>query len=125
MEDMCATLRLPYHPDLIQPYKDTDKKIMDGIYADSTPMGDPKFHEHGKIDRSIGETWQNVAQDDFLGTVTWEVAEKLGYERPTKHKPVTGQEKATSAEVTVSNRHAMQQRQRELRHSRRAGRTEG
>mgnify|MGYP002067792402 FL=1 len=40
MEGMCATLGLEYHPALVEPYQGIEKKMTDGLYKDSTPMGD-------------------------------------------------------------------------------------
>jgi len=33
------------------------------------------------IDPKIAESWKEVMRDNFLGEVTWELAERLGYER--------------------------------------------
>jgi hypothetical protein len=81
MEQMCRQLGLEYHPDLIEPYKDKEKKMTDGIYAASAPMGDMKFNEYQGIDAKVAESWKEVIRDNFLGEVTWEWAERLGYER--------------------------------------------
>jgi hypothetical protein len=81
MEQMCQKLGLAYHPDLIEPYKDKEKKMTDGIYPVSAPMGDTKFNEYQRINPEIAEGWKEVTRDDFLGEVTWEWAERLGYER--------------------------------------------
>jgi Sulfotransferase family/Phosphopantetheine attachment site len=81
MEQMCQRLGLEYHPDLIEPYKNKGEKMTDGIYAVSTPMGDLKFNEYQDIDPKIAESWKEVMRDNFLGEVTWEWAERLGYER--------------------------------------------
>jgi amino acid adenylation domain-containing protein len=81
MEQMCQRLGLEYHPDLIEPYKDKEKKMTDGIYAVSAPMGDTKFNEYQTIDPRIAEGWKEVMLDNFLGEVTWDWAERLGYER--------------------------------------------
>ena len=81
MEEMCRQLDLEYHPDLIDPYKNKEKKMTDGIYAASAPMGDRKFNEYQGIDPKIAESWKAVMRDNFLGEPTWEWAERLGYER--------------------------------------------
>jgi hypothetical protein len=81
MEQMCQKLGLEYHPDLIDPYKDKEKKMTDGIYAVSAPMGDTKFTQYQGIDPKVAEGWKEVTRDNFLGEVTWEWAERLGYER--------------------------------------------
>ncbi len=80
LEAMCATLGLDYHPDLLEPYKDLDKKMTDGIFQDSTPMGDTHLLERSRIDPKMADAWVGVREDDFLGDVTWDVAAQLGYE---------------------------------------------
>jgi amino acid adenylation domain-containing protein/FkbM family methyltransferase len=107
MEGMCATMGLEFHPDLLDPYKDVERKMTDGVHADSTPMGDTKFHTYGRIEAAAAERWRAVADDDFLGDVTWELARSLGYERPAPEPPVAVKPGSTGrSELT---------RQRELR----------
>ena len=82
MEAMCRVLDLEYHPDLLQPYKDMQKKMTDGIYPASTPMDDTRFHEHRGINPQVAERWRQVRTDNFLGDITWQVAISLGYDPP-------------------------------------------
>jgi amino acid adenylation domain-containing protein len=81
MAQMCRKFGLEYHPDLIEPYKDKERKMTDGIYAVSAPMGDTKFNDYQGIDPRVAEGWKEVMRDNFLAEVTWEWAERLGYER--------------------------------------------
>jgi hypothetical protein len=82
MEEMCATLGLEYHPTLVEPYRNIDKKMTDGIYRDSTPMGDTKLLERRTIDPKVADSWRGVLTDDFLGDETWDLAISLGYDPP-------------------------------------------
>jgi len=82
MREMCRHLSIEFNEGLIKPYIDTDKKMTDGLYKDSTPMGDTRFLEHKRFRPEIGDKWKGVIEDDFLGTVTWQTATRLGYERP-------------------------------------------
>ncbi len=97
MEEMCQTLGLSFHTDLIKPYKDIDKKMTDGLYKDSRPMGDTKFLNHQRIDPKVAESWKGIINDNFLSDITWELASSFGYESPgitgisKKDKPDTGQ----------------------------------
>ena len=109
MRSLCERFGLRYHPDLVNPYQDIDQKMTDGLYKDSTPMGDTRLLERRSIDAGAADKWRGVEQDDFLGEVTWEVAEKLGYERPQ-----------TSAMTSTPNkRQDRLERQRQLRQARR------
>jgi hypothetical protein len=82
MQEVCQHLSIEYHEGLTQPYEDADRKMTDGIYSESTPMGDTRFLEHQRIRPEMADTWREVTENDFLGDVTWRLAERLGYERP-------------------------------------------
>ncbi len=74
-------LGVEYHPDMAAPYKETSARMTDGIHSWSRMLGDVKFHQHAGIDPAVGERWRELAAEDFLGDVTWEMAERLGYLR--------------------------------------------
>ena len=78
----CEALGVGFHPGLLEPYAAPEAKMLDGVHGVSTPMGDRKFLEHGRIEPAVGEAWRGVEEDDFLGEPTWELAAALGYERP-------------------------------------------
>jgi hypothetical protein len=84
MQAMCDRLGLAFHESLVQPYEDLDRKMTDGLYATSTPMGDTQLLERKGIDASAAESWKAVFEDNFLGDVTWDLAQRLGYEGPPK-----------------------------------------
>ena len=84
MQGICQFLGLEFHPDMLQPYKEKHKRMTDGIHEVSRMIGDVKFHEHRDIDASVAERWKQYYKVDFLGDITWQVAEKLGYSRPEK-----------------------------------------
>ncbi|MDB9373597.1 non-ribosomal peptide synthetase [Nodularia sphaerocarpa] len=79
VEGLCQFLGLDFHPDMLQPYKEKKQRMTDGIYAQSRMVGDVKFHEHQGINPSTADTWKQYYSTDFLGDVTWRVAESLGY----------------------------------------------
>ncbi|GAX34041.1 non-ribosomal peptide synthetase [Nodularia sp. NIES-3585] len=81
VEGLCQFLGLEFHPDMLQPYKEKKQRMTDGIYAQSRMVGDVKFHEHQGINPSTADSWKQDYNTDFLGDVTWRVAESLGYPR--------------------------------------------
>jgi amino acid adenylation domain-containing protein len=83
LEGVCQFLGLEFHPDMLQPYNNQEKKMTDGIYAVSKMLGDVKFHEHKEINSEVADRWKKYNTEDFLGDITWQVAESLGYERLT------------------------------------------
>ncbi|HSG41053.1 MAG TPA: sulfotransferase, partial [Thermoanaerobaculia bacterium] len=77
----CDFLGVAYHPDMAEPYKEKSARMTDGLHAWSRMLGDVKFHQHSGIDRSAADRWRELAREDFLGDVTWDLAEELGYPR--------------------------------------------
>lgn len=80
MEEMCETIGLPFHPNLLNPYLDIEKKMTDGLYDNSKPMGDPNLLKHGSIKSKKAEEWKKVKDDNFLHAETWKLAKEIGYE---------------------------------------------
>jgi amino acid adenylation domain-containing protein len=80
MHDMCEALGIPFHEGLLDPYKDLEKKMTDGIHPDSRSMGDTHFDKKRKIEAKKAEDWKGVLEDNFLCNETWNVAQLLGYE---------------------------------------------
>ncbi|HYX24954.1 MAG TPA: amino acid adenylation domain-containing protein, partial [Thermoanaerobaculia bacterium] len=79
LRDICDFLGIDYHPAMAEPYADKSQRMTDGIHSWSRMLGDVKFHQHSGVDRSTAERWREEMQDDFLGDVTWGMAEELGY----------------------------------------------
>ena len=112
----CESLRLAFHPDLVDPYKDMEKKMVDGIHAVSAPMGDTRLLQHGRIDPSLADAWKQ-ADDVDLGGATWSIAESLGYERPDSGpSPGTRRERGRGREA-LGRARQMRIRRRERRGS--------
>jgi hypothetical protein len=113
MEELCRTLRLRFHPDLMKPYDQLEKKMTNGIHEESKPMGDTRFLEHGRINPDVARSWEDVSANNFLSDRTWELAVSLGYERPDSgiacpsNLPREGQESAAR-----SQRELIEQRRR-------------
>jgi amino acid adenylation domain-containing protein len=115
MEAMCAALGLEFHSDLLQPYKNTEKKMTDGIYAASTPMGDIKFHEHQRINPQVADSWRQVETEDSLGDITRQVARSLGYDIPDGAKGSGGGDAQSHRRGKARARRELRQRRQELR----------
>jgi len=76
---MCETIGLPFHPNLLNPYSDIEKKMTDGLYDNSKPMGDPNLLKHNSIQTQKAEEWKKVKNDNFLADHTWKLATEIGY----------------------------------------------
>jgi len=82
MAALCGALGLSFHPGVLRPYENTERKMTDGLYAESTPMGDEHFLRHKRIDPRVADSWKAVQADDFLGAPAWQLAARLGYAAP-------------------------------------------
>jgi hypothetical protein len=76
---LCGFLGLEYDPGVVQPYRDKEARMTDGIHAVSKMVGDPKFHTHQGINPSVADSWARDYTEDFLGELTRELARQLGY----------------------------------------------
>jgi len=79
MEALCRRLGLPFDPGVTQPYEQLDSKMVDGVYPESAPMGDPNFLAHGRIDPAAAEPAASASSGQ-LGAPTLELATSLGYD---------------------------------------------
>ncbi|MDZ7268842.1 MAG: amino acid adenylation domain-containing protein [candidate division KSB1 bacterium] len=79
MEKLCAFLGLEFHPDMLKPYE--GKRMTDPVKADSQMVGDFKFYLRKTIDTSVTDRWRKFHTQDFLSSISWELAARLGYAR--------------------------------------------
>lgn len=80
MSGLCANLGLPFSPEMLTPQGDKKQRMTDGIHDVSRMIGDPKFHQHKKIDANVAEQWKSAYDLDFLSDETFQLARRLGYE---------------------------------------------
>jgi amino acid adenylation domain-containing protein len=80
METLCTSLGLSFDPAVAQPYEALDAKMVDGVYPESAPMGDPGFLAHGRIDPSTAVPPNGSGPSTPLGEPTRELAAAFGYD---------------------------------------------
>lgn len=81
LEGLCDFLGLEFQAEMVEPYREKEKRMTDGIHPLSQMLGDVKFHQHSRVDAGVAERWKEQTANDPLGEATWAVAEALGYER--------------------------------------------
>jgi hypothetical protein len=87
LKNLCQFLGVDFQPTMLQPYQEKQQRMTDGIRETSRMLGDVKFHQHQGIESQVAERWQQHYQTDFLGEITWQLAESLGYTRLVKSQP--------------------------------------
>lgn len=79
MSEVCARLGLPFAPEMLDPQGNKKQRMTDGIHQVSRMIGDPKFHQHKKIDANVAEQWKSAFDLDFLSDESFGLARLLGY----------------------------------------------
>jgi hypothetical protein len=84
-EALSRFLGLDFHPGMLQPYEERQKRMTDGLYrvSESRMIGDVKFHGYSGIEANAADRWKSEIESDFLSDITWQLAKELGYERLT------------------------------------------
>ena len=78
---ICDFIGVDFCPEMLEPYREKSQRMTDGVETVAKMSGDLKFHLHKQIETDMAYRWQKYYTVDFLGEVTWEVAELLGYKK--------------------------------------------
>jgi hypothetical protein len=79
MEALCGRLGLRFDPALLKPYEGLEHKMVDGVYPESAPMGDPGFLARDRIDPTAADGRNGSGELPQLGEPTLDIAARLGY----------------------------------------------
>ena len=79
MHEVAAFLGLDFDERLVRPYERLDTKMVDGLYPDSTPMGDTRLLERSHIDPGVVDKWSGPRASVILGEPTVRLAQQFGY----------------------------------------------
>ncbi|HVG17568.1 MAG TPA: amino acid adenylation domain-containing protein [Blastocatellia bacterium] len=78
---MCEFLGIEFQPGMMEPYKEKQARMTDGIYEQSHMLGDIKFHDHKSIEADVANRWKTYYRKSFLAEPSLELADRLGYDR--------------------------------------------
>lgn len=79
---ICDFLGVAMHRAVLTPYADPDIRMLDDGQGGRL-RGDPHFHTHQAVDPTVVRRWREQVGVDFLQDETWELAQRLGHQRPT------------------------------------------
>ena len=79
MRMFCDKAGLEFAPGMLNPQEQRPQRMTDGIHEISRMIGDPKFHQHKKIDPAVADQWKSCYEIDFLADETTRLATSLGY----------------------------------------------
>ena len=86
VQALCNFLGIDPHPDMLEPQKNKETRMTDGLNDLSKMLGDVRFHEHSGITAERAYQWKQHLDSDYLSDRTWELVEQFGYEKRRKIK---------------------------------------
>ncbi len=84
VQGVCDFLHIDIHPDMLEPQKNKEKRMTDGLNDLSKMLGDVRFHEHKGITADRAYHWKKSLKEDYLSDSAWELVEAFGYENRTE-----------------------------------------
>jgi amino acid adenylation domain-containing protein len=79
LEGLCEFLDVEFDEQMLEPYAEREKRMTDGIRAESKMLGDVKFHQYGRVEAGVSERWRKQSGTLRTGAITRHLAEELGY----------------------------------------------
>jgi hypothetical protein len=79
LESLCEFLDVEFDEQMLEPYAEREKRMTDGIRAESKMLGDVKFHQYGRVEAGVSERWREQSGTLKTGAITRHLAEELGY----------------------------------------------
>lgn len=79
MMNLCAFLNIEFSDDMVEPYKEREQRMTDGVRGVSEMSGDLKFHLHRQIESDMAYRWKGQHANDFLSDLSLSVADQFGY----------------------------------------------
>jgi len=80
IQALCTQTGLTFHPNLLTPYQNIEQKAIDGIHKASRSMSDTNLLKFKSINAAKAGEWKSGITNNFLSDISWQLAEKLGYE---------------------------------------------
>ncbi len=84
VQGVCDFLHIDIHPDMLEPQKNKEKRMTDGLNDLSKMLGDVRFHEHKGITADRAYHWKKNLKEDYLSDSAWKLVETFGYENRTE-----------------------------------------
>ncbi len=80
MQQVCRFLNIDYHPSMINPYDESEQRMVKSVNENGIMIGDRKFYQHQNINPNVAHTWKETYKSDFLRDDTLETAALFGYQ---------------------------------------------
>lgn len=76
---ICDLAGISLDPAMLEPYSAPERRMLSGTRKLTRMPGDLKFHLHKGIEPESATRWRQFLDQDFLGDLTWQLAESMGY----------------------------------------------
>ena len=76
---ICDFLGVPFTGEMLDPYKDQDTRMTDGLSRAAEFGGDLKFHLHHRIEPEAADRWRKYESESSLSQMSRNLAASFGY----------------------------------------------
>ena len=76
---ICDFLGVPFTGEMLDPYKDQDMRMTDGLNRAAEFSGDLKFHLHQRIEPAAADRWRKYESESSLSQMSRNLAASFGY----------------------------------------------
>jgi hypothetical protein len=76
---ICDFLGVPFTGEMLDPYKDQDMRMTDGLSRAAEFSGDLKFHLHQRIEPAAADRWRKYESESSLSQMSRNLAASFGY----------------------------------------------
>jgi acyl carrier protein len=76
---ICDFLGVPFTGEMLDPYKDQDTRMTDGLSRAADFSGDLKFHLHQRIEPAAADRWRKYESESSLSQMSRNLAACFGY----------------------------------------------
>lgn len=102
LKGICEFLQIDYHPQMAKPYQYPENRMIEPIHSHTVMLGDLKFNQHKQVNPNTAYRWQENLQEDFLGDITWEMAQKFGYDRQVVSQILSSNQEKLSIQTLLA-----------------------
>jgi amino acid adenylation domain-containing protein len=88
LQGICGFLGLELDPAMLNPYLEGERRMTDGLHAESRMLGDVKFHRYTAIEAGVADSWRGEVEEGSLGEPAQRLARDLGYGPAAPQAPI-------------------------------------
>ncbi|MCG8364020.1 MAG: alpha/beta fold hydrolase, partial [Pseudanabaenales cyanobacterium] len=87
MGQLCDFLGISFHPLVLNPYTQQQRRMTDGVKTYSMLIDDPNFHRRRAIDPTLADAWKSVTLPAETPPLNRTLAQQMRYQLPGQSPP--------------------------------------